>query len=111
MEPTYHDGERLLALYGWQRLRLRPGTVVVVRAPAPSWTADQPIAAAHRTLIKRVSRVADAPDPDGRTDVRFGAVYVEGDALGYDSTTFGALPRSEVLGRVLVRRDRRQRPT
>lgn len=109
MAPTYRDGDRLLALYGWDR-PLRRGDVVVVRAPTPGWTPEQPVEAAHQALVKRVSHVGGEPRPDGRGHVPSGAVYVEGDAPGgYDSRVFGPLPRPEVLGRVLGRLGHRTR--
>lgn len=111
MAPTYHDGDRLLALYARPWRPLRRGDVVVVRAPAAGWTAAAPLAAAHETLVKRVSALGGDPLPAGSGRVPSGAVYVEGDAPGgYDSTVFGPLRRSEVLGRVLLRLDSGARP-
>ncbi len=78
MEPTLRDGDRLLVRYG---VTPRPGQLVVVRLP------DRPVA------VKRVS----LRTPEGW--------WVERDnpAEGVDSWLVGAIPDSDVLGRVLVR--------
>lgn len=85
MEPTLHDGDRLLVRRG-SRL-VRPGALVVVRLPdGPD--GPRPVA------VKRLRRVE-----------RSGALWVESDAtgVGIDSWTLGALPPDHLLGRVVVR--------
>jgi len=104
MQPTYRDGDRVLAVYGGEWLRVRPGDVVVARAPRPNWAPEQGFDDAYVTVVKRVKAVGGAPRPDPSRAVPAGAVFIEGDAPGgYDSTVFGPLPRSQVLGRVLLR--------
>ena len=78
--------------------------MVVVRAPAPGWTADRPFDEATELIIKRVTAVSGTPRPDGSGPVPPEAVYVEGDAPGgYDSRVFGPLPLGELVGRVRLR--------
>ena len=83
MEPTLHDGDRLLILHG---ARPRPGRLVVVRLP------DGVVA------VKRVVR----REPDG-------GWWVERDnpSVGVDSWSVGAVPDEDVLARVLTRIPRR----
>lgn len=101
MAPTYRDGDRVLAVYG-ARVPLPLGAVVVAQAPDPTWTAAAPIEDAQVRVIKRITAVAGQPRPDGAGRVPPRAVYLTGDAGGYDSTTFGAVPRTAVLGRVVA---------
>jgi len=86
MEPTLHEGDRLLVLWGG---RARVGRLAVVRLP-PSADGPRPVS------VKRVT----GPDPDHR-----GAWWVERDnpAEGVDSWLVGGIPDGDVLGRVLVR--------
>ena len=79
MEPALTPGDRVLVL----RLRPRPGDVIALRDPRD----------AGRTILKRVAAV-DGDD-----------VVVLGDnaAASTDSRTFGPVPRSSVLGRVVYR--------
>ena len=83
MEPTLHDGERLLLLHG---ARPRLGGLVVVRLP------DGVVA------VKRAVR----REPDGW--------WVERDnpRVGVDSWSIGAIPDSDVVARVLLRLSRRR---
>ncbi len=78
MEPTLHEGDRLLVRYS---VVPRPGQLVVVRLP------DRPVA------VKRATRRT----PEGW--------WVERDnpREGVDSWLVGAIPDSDVLARVVVR--------
>jgi nickel-type superoxide dismutase maturation protease len=78
MEPTLHDGDRLLVRY---RGRVRPGSLVVVRLPV------RPIA------VKRAGRRVD------------GGWWVERDNPddGVDSWTVGPVADDDVLGVVVIR--------
>jgi nickel-type superoxide dismutase maturation protease len=79
MEPTLAPGDRVLVL----RLRVRPGDVVALRDPRDE----------ARTILKRVTAV----DGDELT------VLGDNAAASTDSRTFGPVPRSSVLGRVVYR--------
>lgn len=83
MEPTYVDGDRLLVLYD---VAPRVGRAHVVRLPDAA-DGPRPIA------VKRITR----PNGDGW--------WVERDNpdVGVDSWLVGAIPSSDVLGRVLIR--------
>ena len=83
MEPTLHDGERLLLLHG---ARPRLGGLVVVRLP------DGVVA------VKRAVR----REPEGW--------WVERDNphVGVDSWSIGAIPDRDVVARVLLRLSRRR---
>jgi phage repressor protein C with HTH and peptisase S24 domain len=92
MSPTYHDGERLLAVrYGGLR-RLRAGDVVIFRIP-PGYAV--PDAGADALLVKRVAALNVSP----------GEVFLLGDAPDHslDSRTFGSLPQASILGIVVGR--------
>ncbi|HET8601771.1 MAG TPA: S24 family peptidase [Segeticoccus sp.] len=83
MEPTLHEGDRLLVLYAGKP---RPGALALVRLPdAP--TGPRPLA------VKRLRR----RETDGW--------WVEGDNLGagVDSWTVGTIPDGDVVARVLLR--------
>ncbi len=82
MEPTLYDGDRLVMLHG---AAPRAGGLAVVRLP------DGVVA------VKRAVR----REPDGW--------WVERDnpRMGVDSWAVGAVPESDVVGRVLVRLPRR----
>jgi hypothetical protein len=88
MEPTLHDGERLLVRYGG---RGRPGRLAVVRLPPDAAGLSRPVA------VKRLSHLeatADGP-----------AWWVERDnpATGVDSWQVGAIPVADVLAVVVGR--------
>jgi hypothetical protein len=87
MEPTLHEGDRLLVLYG---VRPRPGRMALVRLPADDSGAPRPLA------VKRVTRRA----PDGGQ-----GWWVERDnpREGVDSWLVGAIPTSDVRALVLLR--------
>lgn len=89
MEPTYADGDRLLALYG---ARPKPGRAHVLRLP-PCPDGPRPLA------IKRVTR-ADDPLADGTP-----TWWVERDnpRVGVDSWTVGAIGEPDMVARVLFR--------
>ena len=78
MLPTYRPDDWLLVLYGSRRVR--PGDIVVVRRPGA-------------LLVKRVASIGQA-----------GEVTVLSDnPAGTDSRSFGAVPRVDVVARVLLR--------
>lgn len=79
MEPTLTPGDRVLVL----RLRPRPGDVIALLDPR----------GATRTILKRVAAI----DGDELT------VLGDNAAASTDSRTFGPVPRSSVLGRVVYR--------
>jgi hypothetical protein len=86
MEPTLHEGDRLLVLWGG---RPKVGRMAVVQLP-PSDEAARPVS------VKRVT----GPDPGNP-----GAWWMERDnpAEGVDSWLVGGIPDDDILGRVLVR--------
>jgi phage repressor protein C with HTH and peptisase S24 domain len=86
MEPTLHEGDRLLVLYGAPPRR---GTLAVVRLPNDAAGAPRPLA------VKRLSR----RDPDGD------GWWVERDnpREGLDSWAVGAIPAAGIRARVLLR--------
>ncbi len=86
MEPTLHDGDRVLVRYG---ARPRPGTLALVRLPLGP-DGPRPLS------IKRVV----GPDPDGGE-----AWWVERDNPheGVDSRQVGAIPDSDVIARGVLR--------
>jgi phage repressor protein C with HTH and peptisase S24 domain len=87
MEPTLHEGDRLLVLYG---ARPRRGKLAIVRLPDDSRGAPRPLA------VKRLAR----PDPEGGS-----GWWVERDnpREGLDSWTLGAIPAAGIRARVILR--------
>ena len=87
MEPTLHDGDRLLVLYG---ARPRRGKLAVVVLPDSTSGAARPLA------VKRLAH----PDPDGSD-----GWWVERDnpREGLDSWAVGAIPADGIRARVLLR--------
>jgi hypothetical protein len=87
MEPTLHQGDRLLVLYG---ARPRAGKLAVVRLPCDDKGAPRPLA------VKRVT----GRDPDGSA-----GWWVERDnpREGLDSWAIGAIPADGIRARVLLR--------
>jgi phage repressor protein C with HTH and peptisase S24 domain len=89
MEPTLHEGDRLLVLYG---ARPHKGKLAIVRLPNDSKGAPRPLA------VKRLSR-RDPAGGDGW--------WVERDnpKEGLDSWAagVGAIPAAGILARVLLR--------
>ncbi|NYF97406.1 S26 family signal peptidase [Janibacter cremeus] len=87
MEPTLHEGDLLLVLWG---ASARVGSLAIVRLPHDEHGAPRP------TSIKRVTGV-DPSDPQ--------RWWVERDnpSAGVDSWLVGSLPHSAVLARVLLR--------
>ncbi|GAA1886067.1 S26 family signal peptidase [Lapillicoccus jejuensis] len=86
MEPSLHEGDRLVVLYGAPPVR---GRLAVVRLPdGPD--GPRPVS------VKRVT---------GRAPGEPGSWWVERDnhAEGLDSWTVGGIPRSDVLGVVVGR--------
>ena len=83
MEPTLHDGDRLLVRYG---SRPHTGDLVLVRLPGGP-DGPRPLA------VKRLTRV----EQDG-------SWWVESDNLGVgtDSWTVGALAPDQLVGRVVI---------
>ena len=86
MEPTLHEGDRVLVVWGG---RPKPGRLAVVRLP-PSERGPRPLS------VKRVTGTAPG-EP--------GSWWVERDnpAEGVDSWHVGGIPEADVLGRVLLR--------
>jgi phage repressor protein C with HTH and peptisase S24 domain len=84
MEPTLHEGDRLLVQYA---ARPRAGRLAVVRLPDDDAGQPRPVA------VKRLSR----PDADGW--------WVERDnpAEGVDSWLIGVVPSADVIALVLGR--------
>jgi len=87
MEPTLHEGDRLLVLYG---ARARRGKLAIVRLPNDEAGAPRPLA------VKRVSR----RDPDGSD-----GWWIERDnpREGLDSWAVGAIPAHGIRARVILR--------
>jgi hypothetical protein len=87
MEPTLHEGDRLLVLYG---ARPRCGKLALVRLPNDAAGAPRPLA------VKRLSR----RDPEGGD-----GWWVERDnpREGLDSWTVGAIPAAGIRARVILR--------
>jgi phage repressor protein C with HTH and peptisase S24 domain len=87
MEPTLHEGDRLLVLYG---ARPRRGKLAIVRLPDDSRGVPRPLA------VKRLSR----RDPEGGD-----GWWVERDnpREGLDSWTVGAIPAAGIRARVILR--------
>jgi len=87
MEPTLHEGDRLLVLYG---ARARCGKLAIVRLPDDAAGAPRPLA------VKRVSH----RDPDGSD-----GWWVERDnpREGLDSWAVGAIPADGIRARVILR--------
>ena len=87
MEPTLHEGDRLLVLYG---ARPHPGKLAVVVLPDDKSGAARPLA------VKRIA----GPDPDGSD-----GWWVERDnpAEGLDSWAVGAIAADDIRALVLLR--------
>ena len=89
MEPTLHEGDRLLVMYG---ARPRRGRLAVVLLPDDTTGRARPLA------VKRLAH----PDPDGSD-----GWWVERDNSqeGVDSWTVGvgAIPADGIRARVLLR--------
>lgn len=79
MEPTLHDGDRLLVRWGHRRAR--PGAIGVVRLP------DRPLS------IKRLA----FREPGGWW------VQRDNPAVGVDSWQVGAVPEADLIGVAIVR--------
>lgn len=92
MAPTYHDGERILAV---RTRNVGPGDVVVFTMPAAGLSA-LPAGSEPPITVKRVTEA-----PPG------GPVVVAGDApRSVDSSIFGPVGRDLIIGRVLRPRRR-----
>ena len=87
MEPTLHEGDRLLVLYG---ARPRRGKLAIVRLP------DDPKGVPRPLAVKRLTR----RDPDGGD-----GWWVERDnpREGRDSWAVGAIPAAGIRARVVLR--------
>ena len=86
MEPTYHEGERVVVdKYGWWVLPLHTGNVVVFADPHGKVNFD----------IKRISPQSSEP----------GTYFLLGDNVNNstDSRSFGAVPSSYIVGRVIIK--------
>lgn len=99
MEPTLHEGDRVVVLYG-----LRPviGRMAVVRLP-DSESGPRPLA------IKRVTSRAPG-DPARPADPEQWWVERDSPTEGVDSWLVGPIPRQQVLGVVVARLPARPRP-
>ncbi|MHA6796419.1 signal peptidase I [Pseudonocardia bannensis] len=121
MVPALHDGDRLLAMRPGPWRPLRRGVIVVGRVPAAAGGDGSAL------FIKRVlalpGEIARVPldrlSPVRRSVEQFGAtidgtdatwpvpdghVFVKGDAHdSADSVSWGAIPRSELVGVVVAR--------
>jgi hypothetical protein len=88
MEPTLHDGQRLLVRYDG---RPAPGRLAVVRLPPDADGLARPVA------VKRLAR----PEPTGAGP----GWWVERDnpATGVDSWLVGAIPAADVVAVVVAR--------
>ncbi|MGH2602294.1 MAG: S26 family signal peptidase [Dehalococcoidia bacterium] len=88
MEPTLRDGDRLLVLRGpASLLRLGPDALVLARTSAVP----------DREIVKRIAAVRHSPR---------GPLYLllgDNPHASTDSRHFGAVPRSSISGRILVR--------
>jgi signal peptidase I len=108
MEPSFHNGERVLVRRGQKH---RPGQIVVVQMPGDEPAEDVGPFGDRRWMIKRVAAIAGDPVPASLrhklTDeiVPAGKLVVLGDnaAVSNDSRTLGYFAVDEVLGRVLRR--------
>lgn len=105
MEPTYRDGEVLLA---WRRTRsFSRGRVAVIRSRVLSCVASGPNEEAY--LIKRIAavpgdRYSDEPLPHAASDdiVPAGCLVVLGDNPdSFDSRSFGYIPIDAIVGIVV----------
>jgi len=83
MEPTYHEGDRIIAIRYGVLCAPKAGDVAIVRDPRDG-----------RLLLKRLVRT----EPDGR-------FYAAGDneRASTDSKEFGALSRERIVAKVLWR--------
>ena len=102
MLPTLRPGDRVLVVRRAGH-RLRPGDVVLLRAPGP------PDPVAGGVVVKRLVGVAGDPlTPDmravvGAARVPSGRVLVRGDGRrSTDSRVWGALPAASLIGKVLT---------
>ena len=114
MEPTYTDGDRLLA---WRRpRRVRHGQVVIFktpscvgsRGPRPPWLIKR-VVAVHGESVGPNSRLPELPPGI----IPAGSVAVLGDrGETFDSRIFGPVPLQDILGVPVLRvqaRGRNQR--
>jgi hypothetical protein len=87
MEPTLHEGDRLVVLYG---ARPRRGKMAIVRLPNDAQGSPRPLA------VKRLAR----PDPEGGS-----GWWIERDnpREGLDSGSVGVIPATGILALVLLR--------
>ena len=104
MDPTFHDGQRLLACRAyWLVGGIKDNDVVVIQMGGP-----------HEYIIKRVYKTAgevvDWPNvperwniTNGEFRVPDGEIYVLGDnrAVSEDSRAFGPVQTNRVLGKIL----------
>ncbi|NMM23916.1 MAG: peptidase S24 [Phycicoccus sp.] len=97
MEPTLHEGDRLLVLYG---ARPRRGTLAVVALPDDTSGVARPLA------VKRLAY----PDPDGSDGSDGWWVERDNPAEGLDSWAIGAIAADDIRARVLLRLPTRRLP-
>jgi signal peptidase I len=125
MYPTYHHGDRLLALRFCPHRWLRRGQVVVWNLPQKLAWSFNPDPGGSKMYIKRIiglsgdevtAPIVQFPDPlEGEIlvdeikqelknwHVPAGHCFVKGDSPGFDSTVFGSIPLHCIRGVVLAR--------
>lgn len=94
MEPTLHEGDLLLVLWG---AGARVGSLAIVQLPRDEHGAPRPVS------VKRVTGV-DPADP------RRWWVERDNPSVGVDSWLVGSLPPEAVLARALLRIPCRRAP-
>lgn len=131
MYPTFHHGDRVVAVRFWPSRWLHRGQIVVWQLPSDSRLASLPESMCSRFYIKRIvglpgdkaaASIAELPgtlsplsahahgDQGSRIwHIPAGHCFVRGDTPGFDSTLFGPLPLHALRGVVLVKLPRRVR--
>jgi len=131
MYPTYHHGDRFLALRYWPHRWLRRGQIVVWKLPSIMAWVSKPEFMGPGPYIKRVvglpgdeviAPVVKLSEPadeakqavqEGQELRRWyipaGHYFVKGDSPGLDSTLFGPIPLHTLRGVVLTKLPRRMR--
>jgi len=108
MEPTFVNGDRLLASSAyWLVGEIKPNDIVVVESEEPG----------EDTIIKRVYKVEgetvdwlnvpnDYSLAQGEYVVPAGSIYILGDnrEVSEDSRRFGAVPRDRILGKIVLKK-------
>lgn len=130
MYPTFHHGERVVALRFWPRRWLHRGQIVVWQIPSERQPLSMPKSMGGKLYIKRLvglpgdvvtadistwpeplrAMLKSAYDDQGRRiwHVPTGHCFVKGDSPGLDSRTVGPIPFHALRGLVIVRLPRRK---